>query len=465
MPLTRSLAVLLLVLSMAAGAAAADRPSFIFVLIDDMGLGDLGCYGNPDVSTVHIDRLAAEGIRYEQFYVASPICSPSRVAFTTGQFPARHMIHSYLNSRERNRERGMHDFLDPAAPAVARIFREAGYATAHFGKWHMGGGRDVDDAPLPQAYGFDESLVSFEGLGDRILPPGRLSDQSRVLGRGSVRDVEKHRMTEIYVDRAIDFLRRNRERPFYMHVWLNDVHDRFYPRPGLLEKYDRFSANPYRQQYFAVIDEMDRQLGRLFDEVDALGLGEDTVLVLASDNGPTAWRRYYDEGHDPPGRTNGLRGRKWSLYEGGIREPLIVRWKGTAPAGRTDARTVLNAVDLLPTFCALAGIELPEAALDGEDMSAALRGKEQERRRPMFWEYGRDSSYLRPGLERDRSPALAVRDGSWKLLMNADGSGLELHDFSRGFGESSSVDSDHPQVVARLRQALLAWWNSIPRAL
>ena len=455
------------VLALLATAAlcAAERPNIVFVFIDDMGYGDLSCYGNRDVRTPNIDRLAEEGIRFEQFYVASPICSPSRVGITTGQFPARHSIHSYLNSRKRNRERGMRDFLDPEAPAIARIFRDAGYATAHFGKWHMGGGRDVDDAPLPQAYGFDESLVSFEGLGDRILPPGGLSEQSKKLGQGTIREVAKHEMTEIYVDRAIDFVQRNREGPFYMHVWLNDVHDRFFPKPDLLAKFERFSANPYRQQYFAVIDEMDRQLGRLFREVDALGLGERTLLVLASDNGPTAWKRYYDEGYDPPGKTNGLRGRKWSLYEGGIREPLIARWTGTIPAAATDTRTVVNAVDLLSTFCRLADVALPDAAFDGEDMSAAFLGRRQLRSRGLYWEYGRDPSYLRPGLESDRSPALAVRDGDWKLLMNTDGSGVELYDFREGFDEKHSVAAENPEVVSRLRNALLAWWRSMPQPM
>ena len=461
-PMLPRLAITLL---FAACLPAADQVNIVFVFIDDMGYGDLSCYGNEDVRTANIDRLAAEGVRFEQFYVASPICSPSRVGITTGQYPARHLIHSYLNSRERNRARGMRDFLDPSVPAVARTFREAGYATAHFGKWHMGGGRDVDDAPLPQAYGFDESLVSFEGLGDRILPPGGLSDQSRKLGQGRIRDVAKHEMTEIYVDRAIDFVRRNQEKPFYLHVWLNDVHDRFFPKPELLAKFERFSANPYRQQYFAVIDEMDRQLGRLFREVDALGLGERTILVLASDNGPTAWKRYYDEGYEPPGKTSGLRGRKWSLYEGGIREPLIVRWKGTAAAGLTNSRTVVSAVDLFPTFCSLAGIKLPDTQIDGVDMSAAFKGSQPERERALFWEYGRDPSYLRPGLESDRSPALAVRDGDWKLLMNTDGSGVELYDFRSGFGESASVADRHPDVVTRLSGALLRWWRSIPKLM
>ena len=359
----------------------------------------------------------------------------------------------------------MRDFLDPAAPAVARIFQNAGYATAHFGKWHMGGGRDVDDAPLPQAYGFDESLVSFEGLGDRILPPGGLSEQSRKLGQGAIRDVAKHEMTEIYVDRAIDFIERNRDKSFYLHLWLNDVHDRFFPKPQLLAKFQRFAANPYRQEYFAVIDEMDRQLGRLFRKVDDLGLGEKTLLVLASDNGPTAWKRYYDEGFDPPGKTNGLRGRKWSLYEGGIREPLIVRWTGTVPSGRTNSTTVVNSVDMLPTFCSLAGLPVPDASLDGVDMSASFRGDQPTRTRPLFWEYGRDPSYLRPGLESDRSPALAVRDGDWKLLMNTDGGDVELYDFSDGFDETRDLSEQRPETASRLRESLLRWWRSIPQPM
>ena len=451
-----------LFLLVASSLPAQSRPNIIFVFIDDMGYGDLSCYGNPNVRTENIDRLASEGIRFEQFYVGSPICSPSRVAITTGQFPARHLINSYLNSRKRNRERGMRNFLDPSVPAIARTFQQAGYSTAHFGKWHMGGGRDVDDAPLPQAYGFDESLVSFEGLGDRILPPGGLSDQSKRLGQGEIRDVPKHMMTEIYVDRAVDFLRRHRSEPVYMHVWLNDVHDRFFPKPELLARYERFATNPYRQQYFAVIDEMDRQLGRLFREVDSLGLGERTLLVLASDNGPTAWKRYYDEGYDPPGRTNGMRGRKWSLYEGGIREPLIARWRGTVPAGAVNSNTVVSGVDLYPTFCGLARIPLPQVGFDGVDIGAALRGDAPLRDKPLFWEYGRDPTYLRPGLESDRSPSLAVRDGNWKFLVNADGSGAELYDFRNGSDETSNVAAGHPEVAERLRTMLLEWWRSLP---
>jgi arylsulfatase A-like enzyme len=437
-------------------AAAPRRPNIIFILADDLGYGDLGCYGGP-YPTPRLDRLAAEGTRFTQFYSAAPICSPARVGFLTGQFPSRHLIHSFLNDREANRRRGMRDFLDPAAPSVARAFHGAGYATAHFGKWHMGGGRDVGDAPLPREYGFDESLVSFEGLGDRILPPGNLSDRSEKLGRGKITRVQKHEQTGIYVDRAIDFLRRYRERPFYVHLWLNDVHDPFEPAEELLRKYEQVSPNRYERQYHAVIDEMDRQLGRLFDALDELNLAGDTLVVFTGDNGPTAWPRYYKEGLEPPGRTAGLRGRKWSLYEGGIREPFIVRWKGRVPAGRVNRETVLAGVDLLPSFCGVAGVATPRAQLDGEDLSSAFFGRRPRRARPLFWEYPRSTMDLLPGRESDRSPSLAIRDGRWKLLMNPGGTEVELYDFARSFDETRNLAAARPDVTARLSAKLRAW--------
>src|SRR5690606_13477892 len=201
------------------------------------------------------------------------------------------------------------DFLDPSVPTIARTFQQNGYATAHFGKWHMGGGRDVGDAPLPQDYGFDESLVSFEGLGDRLLVRGhRLSEQSERLGRGEITWVEKHQQTSIYVDRSIEFIERHMQDPFYLHLWLNDVHDPFEPTEQQLERYAEYADNPYLQQYYAVIEAMDEQLGRLFTAVDEAGLGDNTLIVLCSDNGPTAGPRYGQEGHEPPGSTGGHRG-------------------------------------------------------------------------------------------------------------------------------------------------------------
>ncbi len=456
------LSALALATFLAAPLGAAQQPNVVFIFIDDLGYGDLSCTGNRDVETVHIDRLAAEGVRLTQFYVNSPICSPSRVAVTTGQYPARHLINSYLNNRRRNRQRGMRDFLDPAAPAIARAFQRAGYATAHFGKWHMGGGRDVGDAPLPRAYGFDESLVSFEGLGDRVLPPGGLSRASEKLDRGNISHAPKHQLTEIYVNRSLDFIRRNRHGPFYLHLWLNDVHDAHEPSQAMLRKYQPFQANPYVQRFYAVLDEMDRQIGRLIDGIDELGLAETTLIVLTSDNGPTAWPFYTKSGKKPPGSTAGLRDRKWSLYEGGIRMPLIARWKGTIPAGRVNRTTVMAAIDLFPTFCGLAGVEPPKVDFDGEDLGRALLGDDVRRTRPIYWEYGRDATYLKPADKRDQSPNLAIRNGRWKLLVNDDGTDRELYDLSQDPWETDNLAAQNPELAARLARQLLDWRRSLP---
>lgn len=468
--LVRSTAILFvasvfwLSVSSAHGTTQPSHPNIVMIFIDDMGWGDLGCYGNPDVKTPNIDALAAKGIRFEQFYVASPICSPSRVAVTTGQFPARHRINSYLNSRARNAARGMVDYLDPTVPAIARTFQDAGYATAHFGKWHMGGGRDVDDAPLPQAYGFQQSLVSFEGLGDRILQPNNhgLSAQSAKLGRGNITYVEKHLNTETYVNRSLAFIEKNQDSPFYLHLWLNDVHDPFRPTQHQLEKFREFSDNKYLQQYYAVMDEMDRQLGRLFDRLDELNLTQNTIIVICADNGPTAWPRYKREGLDAPGWTGGLRGRKWSLYEGGIREPLIVCWPGTIEPAQVDKTSVINAVDFYPTFCSLAGIAAPKVNWDGIDFKRALFKKPINRNKPMYWEYGRNPSYLRPAEEYDRSPVLAVRQNDWKLLINADGTDVQLYNLRQSRDESANLANQYPLITNLLTRKLMKWKDSLP---
>jgi len=450
--------------TLANAAPSPRRPNIIFILVDDPGYGDFGVNGNHDVPTPNMDSLARDGVLFEQFYVASPVCSPSRVAFTTGQYPARHLINSYLNDRKSNRKLGMRDWLDPKAPCVARAFKDAGYVTGHFGKWHMGGGRDVGDAPLPQAYGFDESVTSFEGLGDRLLIENdNLSKQSAALDRGKITWAPKHKLTELYIDGALDFLRRNKEKPFYLHLWPCDVHDEHIPRADLLAKYDRFANDPPKQKFYAVLDELDRQIGRFLKTIDELGLGDNTIIALTGDNGPTAWPRYYRNGGDAPGSTGGLRGRKWSLYEGGIREPLFFRWRGVLPAGHVDRETIVDGVDLFPTFCALAGVKPPaNADFDGEDMSRAVRGKPMHRAHHLMWEYGRTPDYLYPGREDDKSPNLAIRDGRWKLLINADGTRAELYDFSKSDKERDNVADRYPDVVKRLSAQVIAWRKSLP---
>ncbi len=196
---------------------AEDRPNIILVFIDDMGWGDFSSFGNSEVTTENIDRLAAEGLRFEQFYVNSPICSPSRTAISTGQYPQRWRITSYLSNRAANEERGMAQWLDPRAPMLARILETAGYATGHFGKWHLGGQRDVGEAPLIGEYGFDASLTNFEGLGPRVLPllnaydgqpPQRYALGSDTLGRGPITWEDRSLVTASFASAALEFIER-----------------------------------------------------------------------------------------------------------------------------------------------------------------------------------------------------------------------------------------------------------------
>src|SRR3954453_9637462 len=248
-------------------AFAQQRPNIIFIFIDDMGYSDLSCFGNKEIKTPNIDRLAKEGIRFTNYYDNSPICSPSRVAAITGSYPSRYRIYSYLDSREKNRQRGMADFLDSSAPTIARNLKQAGYATAHFGKWHLGGGRDVDNAPLPKAYGIDECLTSFEGLGDRVLYKNHdLSAASAKLGQGKITWIEKWQESGILVDRSIDFIERHKDKPFYLELWPDDVHDPYQPDTAWRKQFSYYANNHYKQDFYAVLNNLDKQIGRLIDK-------------------------------------------------------------------------------------------------------------------------------------------------------------------------------------------------------
>lgn len=458
----RSLPILIACLAFAVCSAnAADRPNVIVIFIDDMGYADPSCFGNPAMKTPNIDRLAEEGIKLTNFYVNSPICSASRVALTTGQYQQRYRIHSYFASRASNRSRKMPDWLDPNAPTLAKLLKSAGYRTAHFGKWHMGGGRDVGDAPLPQAYGFEESLVSFEGLGDRILWQSTGNQKlSWTHGRGEILDLPKHKTTETYVDRAIEFVRKHRDERFYVRVFPNDVHDGHFPSKEQSEKWEGKSDNPPDNTFFAVLDEMDQQIGRLLDTLDELRLAEDTLVLCTSDNGPTDWPRYYNAGHEPPGFTGPLFGRKWSLYEGGIRMPFIARWKGKIPAGTSNDTTVMAAIDVLPTIASFCGVRDKVRSTDGLDLSDALMGQRVAREKPVFWEYGVHGS-IRPGKAEHVSPQLAMRDGNWKLLCDPDGSALKLFDLDKDIGETDNLARQYPETAARMRTRLQQWWQQM----
>ncbi|WP_406700333.1 sulfatase-like hydrolase/transferase [Singulisphaera sp. Ch08] len=423
---------------------SASPPNIVFLYADDLGPGDLGCYGGKIVPTPNIDRMAQEGTRFTQYYSASPICSPSRCGVITGSFPARWKITSYLQTKAGNRACEQADFLDPKAPSLPRVLKSAGYATAHFGKWHLGGGRDVTAPPKFAAYGYDEHAGTWES-------PEPHPDITASNWIWSPKDkVKRWDRTAFFVDKTLDFLQRNQAKPCYINLWLDDPHTPWIPSAGS----DR---EPRVGNLREVMIENDKQVGRLLDGLKALHLDEKTLVVFASDNGPLPT---FDGD-----RTVGLRGSKMSLYEGGIRLPFIARWPGSVPAGRVDETTLISAVDLFPTFCALAKTPLPsEASLDGEDRSQALRGESQpDRKKLLFWEYGRnEKAFAYPKRQGDRSPNVAVRDANWKLLVNADGTHEELYDLASDPNETTNVAARHPEAAKTLKERALSWRRSLP---
>jgi uncharacterized sulfatase len=436
------------------------RPNIIFIFIDDMGYADLGCYGRKDVHTPNIDRLAEEGILFTQFYVNSPISSPSRTSVTTGNYPSRWGITSYIDNRNANTDRGMKNFLDLSAPSVARNIKAAGYYTAHVGKWHMGGGRDVGEAPLITEYGFDESVTQFEGLGDRFLATYEtlnlpdstraLEKQSAKLGRGEIRWAKREDFTQIFVDRTIAAIENAQKanKPFYINLWPDDIHTPLEPPKEMRGDLST------QARFLGVMSEMDKQMGRLFDYIRAnKELSSNTLIVFTGDNGPDM--EVNDAGI--------LRGHKTNLYEGGFREPFIVWWPGKIPqekAGTKNTETVIAGIDLPLTFMELAGATPDKGAnYDGELMVDAITGKTQQRRsKSLFWIRPPD----RPGYAPDKDPDLAIRKGDLKLLMDFDGSNLQLYNLIKDPGETINLSEKEPEKTNELKKDLENWFKNYP---
>lgn len=424
----------------AAAWAQARRPNIIFILADDLGWGDLGCYGHRQIRTPNLDRLAGQGALFTQFYVNSPVCSPSRTAFMTGQYPARWRVHGHFAQAEVNARRGMPNWLDPKAPMAPRLLRDAGYATAHFGKWHLGGG---EGAPSPSAYGVDEHrTVNSAGPGwDERDPYFRA------------------RSSGLIVDETIRFIEKNRARPFYVNVWSLVPHATLNPTEEQMQPYRRLGPGgvPHKgamQIFYASVSDLDRQVGRLLAKVDELGLADSTAVFFSSDNGPEDIH-ITNASHSGVGSPGPFRGRKRSLYEGGVRLPFLVRWPGRVPR-RVDNQAVVTAVDFLPTVCGMAGVRAP--AGDGQDAGGLLSGKTSARGKPIYWEW----RFRIAGDTVNRSPMLSMRDGNWKLLMNPDRSRVELYDIPRDPTELDNRAGHEPAVVRAMSQKLLAWQKTLP---
>lgn len=438
---------------------AAARPNIVMIFIDDMGWGDFSCFGNKAAQTPNIDRMAAEGIRFEQFYVNSPICSPSRCALTTGQYPQRWRIHSFLNNRADNERRGCAQWLDPKAPTLARLLQQHGYATGHFGKWHLGGQRDVDDAPPITAYGFDESLTNFEGMGPKLLPltmkpgdaePGKIWADAERLGK-PVTWIQRSTITTGFIDASLPFIDKATatKKPFFINLWPDDVHGPWWPPT---HKW----ADDKRGKYLAVLEEMDRQFGKLFDHLRSNPeLRDNTLLLMCSDNGPEAGA----------GSAGPFRGGKTTLYEGGTRSPLIVWGPGLISkphTGSVNSTSVFAAYDLAPSLLSIAKVESPGIDFDGENLAPTLLGESNASRgAPIFWRRPPDRKTAGDKLP-ERLPDLAMREGKWKLLCDYDGSKPQLYDLANDRGEASNLAPQHMDIVAHMSNALLAWHQSLP---
>jgi N-acetylgalactosamine-6-sulfatase len=436
-------------LAMGAARAAFPQskrpPNIVFFLADDLGWGDPACYGNPQIKTPSIDRLAKEGTLFTQFYANAPVCSPSRCAFMTGSFPGRLGIHSALFNAEINQERGQKNFLDPKIPTITSLLKQAGYATAHFGKWHLGSG---PNAPDVGAYGIDDHITvnSNDTKWDQKDPYFRAKS------------------TGLIVDESIRFIEKNRDKPFYVNAWSLLPHAVLNPTEEQMKPYAKLGPKgvPFKgalQIYYASVTAMDLELGRLLRRLDELGLAENTVVFLSSDNGPEDIH-LVEASHSGVGSTGPFRGRKRSLYEGGIRMPFIVRWPGRIKGRHVDNTSVMAGVDFLPTVASLTGTALPKAfPLDGENKGSVLLEGPRPRSKPLFWEW-------RLPIIGDiihRSPRLATRVGDWKLLMNPDRSRVELYDIPHDATELDNQAKTHPDVVERLAPPLLAWQKSLPQ--
>lgn len=326
---------------------------------------------------------------------------------------------------------------------MARAFQNAGYETAHIGKWHMGGGRDVKNAPSIYEYGFDEYVSTYES-----------PDSDPVLTATdwiwSAKDsVKRWKRTEYFVDRSIDFIRRNKDRAFFLNLWPDDMHTPWVPESFANQK--RMWND--EKAFIPVLKELDYQIGRLLDALDEMQLTGNTLIIFSSDNGPSP---SFDAL-----RTARLRGTKNSLFEGGIRMPFIIRYPKKIQKGIVNDKTVLCSVDLYPSLCAIAGIKNEKGYKgDGEDMSDALLGKKQTvRKKDLMWDFGRNKYFMFPKSKYDKSPHLAIRHGKWKLLVNSDGTDMQLYNMDVDKYELNNVAHSYPKLAEELKNKVCNWFS------
>src|SRR6184192_2824292 len=402
-------------------AGAPPRPNIVFILADDLGPNDLACCGRREHHTPNLDRLAAEGSRFTCAYVAQPICSPSRAAILTGKAPARLHLTTYLPGRpDCPSQKLLHPIIEQQLPLAERTLaeqlRDAGYATACIGKWHLGG-----DGFLPTDQGFD-----LYHPGNAVTKPSATEG-----GKG------EYDLTA----RAIEFVQKNRDRPFFLYLAHNSPHIPYSARAELIAKH----SGAFEPVYAALIETLDDTVGLLLAKLDALGLRDRTLVIFTSDHGGL----HVPEGpHARITHNTPFRAGKGYLYEGGLRVPLIARWPGKIPAGRVVDTPVIN-TDWLPTLVEIAGARTPRH-LDGVSIASLLLGRGEPKTRRFYWHF---PHYTNQGSQ----PAGAIRDGDWKLVEHYEDRRVELFNLAKDISETTDLSGREPRRAARLKNGLAAW--------
>lgn len=430
---------------------AASRYNIVLIYADDLGYGDLACHGHPHILTPHIDRLAAEGTDFQSFTVVNPVCSPSRTGIMTGQFPSRWGVHQHFASHQQNVERNMPDWLDPQAPLLSRILKEAGYTTGHFGKWHLSGG-GIADAPLPAAYGFDDAAV-WTGPGKHVFEG--TAHQQMLTDNAPHHQEAASWISAAATDHAIRFIRKAGPQPFFVNLWLHETHHLVSATPADKAIYPDIDE-PHRT-YYGAVSRADRQVGRILNLLDELNVANDTLVIFSSDNGPeNTHLRPGQKFYFSVGSTGGLRGRKRSLLLGGVNTPFLIRLPGVVPAGRVDRETALSGVDVPPTVLALTGVSTPnQVRFDGQNMLPAFQGTNQPRSQPLFWYW--------PGHHGgDDWPAYAMRVDRWMLLWDETQSRSELYDVVDDREQLHDLSAVHPDRVRAMQQSIKNWIATLP---
>ncbi len=431
--------------------ASAVRPNIVMILIDDLGWADAGCYGSTFYETPHIDRLAAEGMRFTNAYAACPVCSPTRASIMTGRYPARlHLTDFLVGTRKR--------IDSPVLPApyvhqlpleevtVAEILKKAGYVTGHIGKWHLG-----EQGFLPPDQGFDFSIAGGGGVKGFFWP--KWDKGVSIEGR-----FEGEYLTDRLVDEAVRFIETNRQKPFFLYLAHFAVHIPIEAKPEKIDKYKAKPKTPDGQDnptYAAMIDSVDEGVGRVLETLQRLQLDQNTVVIYTSDNGGLSVQESAHFPNTPATCNAPLRAGKGYLYEGGIRVPWIVKWPGHVQPGSLCHTPVISN-DFLPTFAEIAGVKNVETngPLDGMSIVPLLRQSGTLQREALYWHYPHFSN------QRDR-PGGVVRVGDFKLIERYEEGTLELYNLADDLSERHNLAVEIPEKARELRERLHHWLKEV----